>query len=225
MAARLSKRLAKTKNKDGLKFYEEWSMDKAIGSFKKAVAANPDNPEYILNLARAYARSGDFGASMKALGEYLRVETESDIAARYEWMFSTAMDPVEEILVKVMPKLGLPIPQVGKAIQMWLEYRITIGRRPLRVPKPELWAAAIAYAIIKVNFVDKKLAQVSKEFQVKGDAVKKKYDEVVKTLDLMPADYRYYTGDANPLDELVETSQLGDAAELLKDIDRRFLED
>ncbi len=219
MAVKVNKRLAKAKNDDGLEFYEGWAMDKAIDAFQAAVAASPDNPEYILNLARAYARSGDFGESMNALGEYLRIETESDIAARYEWLFSTAMDPVEDSLVKVMPKLGVPIPQIGKAIQMWLEYRITIGRRPLRVPKPELWAAAIAYAIIKVNFVDKKLDQVAKAFRLKSDAVKKKYDQVVETLDLMPADYRYYTGDVNPLDKLVE------AAQLLEDMDRKFQED
>lgn len=219
MAAKLNKRLAKVKNEDGLKFYEGWAMDEAISSFQEAVAASPDNPEYILNLARAYARSGDFGEAMKALGEYLRIETESDIAARYEWLFSTALDPVEDSLIAVMPKLGVPIPQIGKAIQMWLEYRITIGRRPLRVPKPELWAAAIAYAIIKVNFVDKKLAQVAKAFRLKSDAVKKKYDEIVETLDLMPADYRYYTGEVNPLDKLVE------AAQLLEDMDRKFQEE
>jgi len=41
----------------------------------------------------------------------------------------------------------------------------------------------------------------------------------VQTLDLMPADYRYFTGEKNPLDKLVE------AARLLEELDRNFQDD
>jgi hypothetical protein len=38
----------------------------------------------------------------------------------------------------------------------------------------------------------------------------------VETLDVMPCDYRYFRGDENPLDKLVE------AAELLEALEKRF---
>ena len=110
----------------------------------------------------------------------------------------------------------MPVAQIGKGIQMWLEYRITVGRRPLRTPKPELWAAAIAYAVSKVNFVNLKRAEIAAVFEVNPKSLKTKYDELVRTLDLMPADYRYFTGEENPLDKLVE------AAQLLEELDRQF---
>ncbi len=219
MATKKNIRRAIKKNNEGLAFFDNWDIEDAISSFEKAVVADPDNPEYHLNLARAHARSGDFGEAMNSLGEYLRTETNENMATRFERMFSSALDDVESCLIDNMAKLELTVQHTGKAIQMWLEYRITIGRRPLRVPKPELWAAALAYAVIKVNFLDKKRAEVAEIFEVQENSLKKKYDELVGTLDLMPADYRYYTKKENPLDKLVEVAQM------LEDLDRRFRTD
>ncbi|MCP4358102.1 MAG: hypothetical protein GY796_08830 [Chloroflexi bacterium] len=42
---------------------------------------------------------------------------------------------------------------------------------------------------------------------------------LVHTLDLMPADYRYFTGEENPLDKLVEATQL------LEELERQFQDD
>ncbi|MFQ5400227.1 MAG: tetratricopeptide repeat protein [Anaerolineae bacterium] len=209
-------RRAVDQNKAGIAYFESWEIDNAIEAFDHAVTADPGNPEYRLNLARAYARAGVYDKAMHSLGEYLRLETEEDVASRYEWLFSSALDKVETILIETMRQMGMPIQQVGKAIQMWLEYRITIGRRPLRVPKPELWAAAITYAVCKVNLIGARRAEIARTYQVKERSLKEKYDELVTTLDLMPADYRYFTGEENPLDKLVE------AAQLLEELDHRF---
>lgn len=214
-----SRQRAIEQNKAGLAFYETWNLEQAIGAFTEAVAADPDNPEYHLNLSRTYARSGNFDRAMRALGEYLRTETKSDVADRYERLFSTALDEVESTFIEVMGQMGMSIPQIGKAIQMWLEYRIAAGRRPLRIPKPELWAAALTYAVAKINFADVKRSDVAAAYQVNERSLKEKYDELVETLDLMPADYRYFTGDQNPLDKLVE------AAQILEELDRRFHEE
>ncbi len=206
-------------NKSGLEFYESWQLDKAVEAFTTAVSADPQNPEYRLNLTRAYTRSGDYDQAMSALGSYLQTETKGDLTSRYEQLFSSGLDEVESNLIEAMKQLDLPLPQVGKAIQMWLEYRIAIGRRPLRTPKPSLWAGALIYAIAKVNFVEIKRSQVAAVLGISERSLKEKYQEIVKTLDLMPADYRYFTGEENPLDKLVE------AAELLEKLDRHFQED
>ena len=206
-------------NKNGEDFFGSWEIENAIDAFQKAIKNDPKNPDYRLNLTRAYTRSGDYDKAMEALGGYLQVETNPELIARFEKLFSSGLDEVEQKLIEGMKKLNLPIQQIGKAIQMWLEYRITVGRKPLRIPKPELWAAGLTYAIIKINFVELTRAEVSAIYNVSPRALKEKYDELVDQLDLMPSDYRYFTGEDNPLDKLVE------AAELLEGLERRFRED
>lgn len=206
-------------NKEGLAFYDSWEIEKAVSAFSQAIAAMPENPEYRLNLTRAYTRGGYYDQAMEAMGGYLETETKGEIAERYERLFSTALDPVETALIDGLKKLDMPVPLIGKGMQMWLEYRITIGRRPLRTPKPELWAAAIAYAVAKINFLKWKRVELAEAFGITPQALKSKYDDLVHTLDLMPADYRYFIGEENPLDKLVE------AAQILEELDRQFQED
>lgn len=205
-------------NESGLQYFGQWELEKAIESFQGATNGDPDNPEYHLNLARAYARSGDYQEAMRSLGEYLRTETDEDVAARYERLFSSALDDVEEVLIEKMRDLEMPLPQIGKGIQMWLEYRITLGRKPLQIQEPELWAAGLTYAVAKINLVEMSPEQIAGSYGVSEGALRDKYRHLVSTLDLMPADYRYFTGDENPLDKLVE------AAQLLEEIYDRFHE-
>jgi len=205
-------------NENGLQQFGQWEMEKAIESFRGATNGDPDNPEYHLNLARAYARSGNYQDAMRSLGDYLRTETDERVAARYERLFSSALDTVEEALIEKMRELEMPLPQVGKGIQMWLEYRITLGRKPLQAQKPELWAAALTYAIVKINLSEISPQQIAAAYGIGERGLREKYRELVATLDLMPADFRYFTGEENPLDKLVE------AAQLLEEIYGRFHE-
>lgn len=212
-------RQAAAKNQEGLAHFANWQIDKALEAFRQAIQHDGDNPEYPLNLARAHARSGDYQQAMSALGDYLRTETDEKIAERFERMFSSALDEVETVLIETMRQNDMTVQQIGKAIQMWLEYRITVGRTQLRIPKPELWAAALTHAVSKVNFADRKMADVAGWYGVAERSLREKYEELVATLDIMPADYRYFVGERNPLDKLVE------AAKVLEDLDRRFQED
>ena len=210
---------AANKNEAGLRHYGEWEMEKAVGAFQEAAAADPENPEYHLNLARAYARSNDFHKAIQSLGDYLRTETDENVASRYERLFSSALDDVETLLIEKMEAMDLPVPLIGKAIQMWLEYRITVGRRPLRIPKPELWAAALTYAVCKINLRDVSRSEVAEVYDVSERSLKEKAGELITTLDLMPADFRYFIGEDNPLDKLVE------AAQMLEDMYARFFDE
>ena len=214
-----TKAQAKNHNEAGLTFYHDWKMEKAIAAFSDAVAADGANPDYCLNLVRAYARNGDFDQAMESLGPYLQVEPEEAIATRYEQLFSTGLDQVETILIEKMGDMEMSMQQAGKAIQMWLEYRITIGRRPFRIPKPELWAAALLYAMAKINFAGIKRKDVATVFNIKEQSLTDKYNDLIETLDIMPADYRYFVGEKNPLDKLVE------AAQLLEKLEQEFREE
>lgn len=210
---------AAEQNQQGLAQYTAWEIEEAVTSFRQATAADPDNPEYHLNLARAYARSGAFDAAMGSLAEYLRTETDENVASRYERLFSSAMDDVETLLVETMPQLDMTMPEIGRAIQMWLEYRITVGRKPLRIPKPELWAAAVTHAVAKINMSEVTRAQVAQAYNIGDRALQQKYEQLNETLDLMPADFRYFCGEENPLDKVVE------AAQLLEEMYGRFREE
>ena len=78
------------------------------------------------------------------------------------------------------------------------------------MPKPELWAAALTYAVGKVNFSPITRVEVADLYGVSERSLRQKYEELVQTLDLMPADFRYFTGKENPLDKLVEAAQMLD---------------
>ena len=195
-------------NDRGLKLYGAWEIDDAIVAFKEAAANYPENPEYQLNLARAYARAGNYPEAMQSLGEYLHVETDENLTDRYERLFSSALDEVEASLIDGMRGMDLPVQLTGKAMQMWLEYRLTVGRQPIeQLDQPELWAASLCYLACKINFQETSRIEVAAIYDVDLLEMKNKCNVLIETLDLITADYRYFTGEENPLDEVFEAAQ------------------
>jgi tetratricopeptide (TPR) repeat protein len=207
---------ARKANVLGLQRYERWEIDEAIKSLNEAIRLNPEEPDYHLNLARAMARYGDFDAAKRALGSYIRFEPDKDLAERFEQLFGEGMDEVETLVTEQMTQKGVPLEVIGAAVQMWLEYRICIGRRPLIIRKPETWAAALDYTVRKVNFRELRQTDIAELYGVSPSTVRAYHNDLVQALDIMPCDYRYFRGDENPLDKLVE------AAAMLEDLEERF---
>lgn len=207
---------ARQANTLGLQYYERWDMDEAIKSFNEAIELYPEEPEFHLNLARALARYGDFDGAKRALGSYIRFEPDRDLAERFEQLFAEAMDDVETLVTQQMTRRDLPLEVIGAAVQMWLEYRICIGRRPLIIRKPETWASALDYTIRKVNFYELSQRQIAELYGVSPSTVRAYHNDLVQALDIMPCDYRYFRGEENPLDKLVE------AAAMLEELEERF---
>ena len=203
-------------NEAGLRHFAAWELEEAIIAFADAIAADDSVPDYHMNLARGYARSGRFDQAIEALGSYLHVEQDEKIAARFEQLFSSALDPAEESLIAGLRELKAPMQLIGKAIQLWLEFRICLGRQQLRLNRPEIWSAALTFAIFKVNMLPISRQEIEAHYGVTERALKEKYDIIIKTVDLMPGDYRYFVGDENPLDKLV------DAAHELDEIYKQF---
>jgi tetratricopeptide (TPR) repeat protein len=200
----------------GLQQYERWDIDEALRSLNEAIRLNPEDPDHHLNLARALARYGDYDASKRALGSYIRFEPDKGLAERFEQLFGEGMDRVETLVTEQMTQKGLPLEVIGAAVQMWLEYRICIGRRPLIIRKPETWAAALDYTVRKINFHELTQVEIADLYGVSPSTVRAYHNDLVQTLDIMPCDYRYFRGDENPLDKLVE------AAAMLEELEERF---
>lgn len=210
------KRKAAQLNEEGLLQYRRWQVEDAVSTFRQAVELDPEESDYHLNLARALARFGDYEGTLRALGNFLRTESDPVLTERLERLFGNAMDEVEVFLTEVTTQHDLPLDVIGSAIQMWMEFRIAIGRRPLDVSNPAPWAAALDLTARKVNFRDAPLREIAKWYGAQPANVRKHHMDLIKTLDVMPCDYRYFRGDENPLDKLVE------AAAMLEELEERF---
>jgi tetratricopeptide (TPR) repeat protein len=204
--------------KSGVQAYREWDVDQAIREYEAAVDLDPENADYQLNLAQALARSGDYDQALRVLAEYMRLEPDSYLTERFEQLFASGMDDVEQVLTEKMTRAGMPVEEVGAALQMWLEYRIALGRERLIIRKPETWAAALDYVVRKVNLRPVKRYKIAEFYGISDSAVRDRQKDLIDSLDVMPCDYRYFTGKENPLDKLVE------AAELLEELEARFHE-
>jgi len=216
MASTSDKRRAAQLNEEGLLHYRHWEVEDAVLAFRQAATLDPDQADHHLNLARALARFGDYEGTLRALGDFLRTESDTTLTERFERLFGNAMDEVETMLTEVMTRHNLPLDIIGAAIQMWMEYRIAVGRRPLDMSDPGPWAAALDLTVRKVNFREATLNDIAQWYGARPSTVRKHHMDLVKTLDVMPCDYRYFRGDQNPLDKLVE------AASMLEELEERF---
>ncbi len=207
---------AQSLNRTGIEHYERWEMESAITLFQEAARLDDTEPEYHLNLARAQVRVGDYELMLQALGNYIRVEKDKTLLNRFEALFSNALDAVETRLTTIMPQNGAGLEITGAAIQMWVEYRVAIGKQYLDLNHPESWAAALDYTVRKVNFSEAPLEDICTWYRTNETTIRHNHTDLVNVLDIMPCDYRYYRGDENPLDKLVE------AAMMLEDLEKRF---
>jgi len=215
-ASTTDKLRAQSLNRTGLDHFEHWELESAITLFQEAARLDDMEAEYHLNLARAQVRMGDYEQMQQALGHYLRTETNKALIERFEALFSNALDDVETQLTAVMPQKGIPLEIVGAAIQMWVEYRVTIGTAPLDLSQPGNWAAALDYTVRKVNFMEASLEEIAGWYNGVEVAIRNNHQDLIRALDVMPCDYRYYRGNDNPLDKLVE------AAMMLEELEERF---
>jgi tetratricopeptide (TPR) repeat protein len=218
MVSASDKRRAAQLNEEGLLRYRHWEVEDAVQTFSRAAELDPFQPDHHLNLARALARFGDYEGTLRALGNFLRTESDSALTERFERLFGNAMDEVETLLTEVMTQHNLPLDIIGAAIQMWMEYRIAVGRRPLDTSSPAPWAAALDLTTRKLNFREAPLREIAKWYGARQSTVRRYHMDLVKTLDVMPCDYRYFRGAQNPLDKLVE------AAAMLEELEERFRE-
>jgi tetratricopeptide (TPR) repeat protein len=212
------KQKAESYNVEGLECYDKWEVEDAIRNFREAVRLAPDDAEYHLNLARARARFGQWDEALRSLRDFLELEPDTRLHERFRALFEVGMDPVESALTRGMTGQGIPLEEISAAMQMWWEFRIAAGRRALSMRKPEIWAAALDYTVRKLNFRQVTQKELAMLYDVSEGALRSRYQDLVNTLDIMPCDYRYFRGEKNPLDMLVQ------AAMMLERLEKQFKE-
>jgi len=203
---------------EGLDYYKHWDIERAIETFQSAIALNGQEADYFLYLAQAYVRLGDYEGMRRALGRFIHLESDARLTERFEMLFGNMMDEVETLLTQIMTQHDVPLEVIGSAMQMWLEFRVTMGRKRIALDgaQPREWAAALDYTVRKVNFHEAPVEQIAHWYTVSSAVIREKYAILIETLDVMPCDYRYFRGLENPLDKLVE------AANMLEKLEERF---
>lgn len=200
----------------GLARYHEWELGQAIESLRKAARLDSANPDYHLSLAAALARAGDYDQALQSVAEFLSLEASGPIASRFQQLFSNSLDRIEGILTEKMSASGMSLEEIGAALQMWLEFRISMGRQHIVKRAPQAWAAALDHTVRKVNFRDSDITDLAQQYGTTARTILKRHKQIVRTLDIMPCDYRYFVGPDNPLDKLVE------AAVMLEELEHQF---
>jgi hypothetical protein len=200
----------------GLEQYARWELQNAVSLFQEAIHLDAAEAEYYLNLARAQVRLGNYDLMQQVIRDYIRLEPNKEVAQRFEALLSNTMDEVEIRLTSLMPQPDIQLELVRAAMQMWLEYRVTLGQKALDLNQPEVWAAALDYTIRKVNLSEVSIQEIARRYSTTETALRVYHSDLVRVLDLISCDYRYFRGQNNPLDQLAE------AAALLAEAEQRF---
>lgn len=78
--------------------------------------------------------------------------------------------------------------------------------------------AALAYTVRKVNFRQATQKENATVYGVSEGALRSPHQDLIETLDIMPCDCRYFRGEKNPLDMLVQ------ATVMLDELEKQFRE-
>lgn len=106
-------------------------------------------------------------------------------------------DAADEAVLHVLERHMTPAARteglLHRAQLLWQDFR---GRRPqLRVVKPEIFAAALEYAVSQVHGIeDATQAAIARRYSVRPDAVSQRYVMIRNAVELQPNDPRYLRG-------------------------------
>ncbi len=104
-----------------------------------------------------------------------------------------APEQVLRLLQDQMPRAGFTPDHVDSAAALWADF---CGGRSVRVSKPAVYAAAVEYAIAKLDpkrdrAVTVTQADVARRYGVATRSISSRYDEIRSVLALVPGDPRY----------------------------------
>lgn len=98
-------------------------------------------------------------------------------------------EQVLRMLESRMPQAGFSPVHVERAQALWVDF---YGGRHVRVSKPAVYAAAVEYALAKLDSISHVTqAELARRYGVAPRSISSRYDEIRSALDLTPGDPRY----------------------------------
>ena len=161
-------------------------LDEARALAETAVRSAPENVDHqaLLDWVQHGAPTG--AATERRAGPEARAKVRGSAAARSREL---ATDPVITLLAEHMPNAGFTQEQVRRAQALWSDFS---HRRGVRAARPEVYAAAIEYAMAMVHASEGiTRAAVGRRYGVTPSSISNRYGEIRSVLGLLPGDPRY----------------------------------
>jgi Flp pilus assembly protein TadD len=161
-------------------------LDEARDLAETAVRSAPENVDHqaLLEWVQHGAPTG--AATERRAGPEARAKVRGSAAARSREL---ATDPVISLLAEHMPNGGFTQEQLRRAQALWADFS---HRHGVRAARPEVYAAAIEYAMAVVHASEGiTRAAVGRRYGVTPGSISNRYGEIRSVLGLLPGDPRY----------------------------------
>jgi len=156
-------------------------LDEALELAEEAAAAAPRNQDHRALVKWIMEGAPEGGTPRLAAGQKARGAARASGRSRTEDVLRT--------LEEGMREAGFSSGQLDRARALWSDFHD--GRR-LRVVKPEVYAAAVEYAIALVHRIDGVTqASIARRYGIAPGTLSNRYGEIRDALALRPGDPRY----------------------------------
>ena len=183
---------------------------RALPALRAAHEMEPAHDEITASLAHCLARAGELDEALElAQRAEEQAPDNADHARLVKWIERGAPDEIDtgrgpreglpeegpktravrETFEREMRAAGFSAQQVERAKDLWRDFR---NRREVRVGKPEVFAAAVEYAIALIHSRrGATQAKIARRYGIAATSLSSRYGEIRDTLALRPGDPRY----------------------------------
>ncbi len=123
-------------------------------------------------------------------GEYNKVkEGEKKVKYKIDKIKDSEFQKVRRSLLKGMRHAEYSETQKASAEKLWYDF---FRMRKLRIKRPESWAAALEYTIIRLDLIEGKTQKIiASKYGVSETIVSSRFNDICRTLDIRVFDKRY----------------------------------
>jgi tetratricopeptide (TPR) repeat protein len=161
---------------------------------REALARAPDNGEHRALLA--WIEEGAPGKAPAAATQRPRVSapgnTPGNSSERPESTSTAGTDGVTRLLCTHMMEAGFGPEHVRRALALWADFQSSESRPAIRTARPSAYAAAVEYAIARIEGARVTRAALAERYGVSRSVISTRYLELREALTLVPGDPRYF---------------------------------
>lgn len=170
-------------------------LDEAKGLARQATSLAPRNPDHrrlVDWIDRGAPAKDDVGSFAGATSRAAAAPEPESAPPSTGRRVDSKTRAVRETFERQMRAAGFSTEQVARARALWRDFRTT---RSVRVGKPEVYAAAIEYAIaMVVRRRGSSQAKIAQRYGVATTSLSGRFQEIQLALGLVPGDPRYTAG-------------------------------